>query len=76
MEKDYTEEVKELASLYQTRGYKVLKVWLEEIIASGFDKMLRKKSEDSMKELAAELRAYKKVLTHVEQAYNESRKQV
>lgn len=73
MREDYTKEVELLASLYSNSSYKVLKKWLEERIEAGFSKMLKKRTEETRGELAAELRAYKTVLNHVEDAFKQSR---
>jgi hypothetical protein len=74
MTEDYTEEIKALAEIYNTRGYRVLKKWLEGKLDEGFNKMLKKKTEETRGELAAELRAYKTVISHVESAFNESKR--
>lgn len=73
MAEDYRNEIEALAELYSYRGYKVLKKWIEDQLSGGFEKLLRKKTEETRGELAAELRAYKKVLIHVEEAWKQKR---
>jgi hypothetical protein len=72
MTEDYTKEIKMLADLYRSSGYRVLKKWLEGQLDVGFNKLLKKKNEETRGELCAELRAYKTVLNHVESAFNQA----
>jgi dsRNA-specific ribonuclease len=63
-----------LAALYSRDEFRVFEKWIEEEIKSSIEKMLKGRKEETMRELAREVKTFRTVLNRVRDAHKSLRK--